>query len=88
LDRGDGDIARPLDILAELSEKTGRTSEAEALYRRALAIREKAFGPDHPYTAETLDGLAKVCEQTGRAAEAQELSARAQRTRAQAQAAE
>ena len=45
--------------------------------------REKVFGPDHVFVAETLDGPAKVCEQTGRAAEAQELSARAERIRAQ-----
>jgi hypothetical protein len=54
---------------------------------RALTIREKVFGPDHTFTAETLEGLTKVCEQTGRAAEAQELAARAKRIRARAQAA-
>ena len=48
---------------------------------RALAIREKVFGPDHPFVAEVLEGLTKVCEQTGRTAEAQELSARAKAIR-------
>jgi hypothetical protein len=50
-------------------------------HRRALAIREKAFGPDHTFVAESLDGLAKVCEPTGRTAEAQEFSARAKSIR-------
>jgi hypothetical protein len=77
-------VASTANLLAGICGRDGRHSEAEALYRRALAIREKVFGPDHPFVAETLEGLAKVCEQTGRTAEAQELSARAKRIRAQA----
>ena len=70
--------------LAGLCSRDGGYAEAEALYRRALAIREKVFGPDHAYVAETLEGLTKVCEKTGRATEAQELAARAACIRAQA----
>ncbi len=35
-----------------------RYSLAEPLYRRASAIQEKAFGPDHPEVAVTLSNLA------------------------------
>ena len=37
---------------------TGRYAEAEPLYERALAIREKALGPDHPDVATSLNNLA------------------------------
>ena len=36
----------------------GRYADAEPLYKRALAIYEKALGPDHPYVATTLNNLA------------------------------
>lgn len=32
-----------------LYEAQGRTTDAEPLYRRALAIGEKAPGPEHPH---------------------------------------
>ena len=40
--------ATSLNNLAELYQAQGRYAEAEPLYKRALAIREKALGPDHP----------------------------------------
>ena len=40
--------------------------EAEPLYQRALAIREKALGPDHPNTATSLDNLASLYHSQGR----------------------
>ena len=36
----------------------GRYAEAEPLYQRALAIWEKALGPDHPEVATSLNNLA------------------------------
>ena len=36
---------------AELYRAQGRYAEAEPLYKRSLAIREKALGPDHPDVA-------------------------------------
>lgn len=36
----------------------GRYSEAEPLYKRSQAIREKALRPDHPDVASSLDGQA------------------------------
>lgn len=33
--------------------------EAEPLFRRSLAMQERALGPDHPSVAMTLDDLAR-----------------------------
>ena len=41
----------PSTIWRELLQDTNRLSEAEPLMRRALAIDEKSFGPDHPDVA-------------------------------------
>ena len=41
-----------LNNLAMLYQAQGRYTEAEPLYRRSLAIREKALGLDHPDVGE------------------------------------
>ena len=41
----------------------GRYADAEPLYKRALAIREKALGADHPDVADTLNNLADPLRQ-------------------------
>jgi tetratricopeptide (TPR) repeat protein len=51
--------------------------EAEALYRRALAINEKYFGPDHPNVATDLNNLAELLRDTNRLSEAEPLIRRA-----------
>ena len=43
---------RDLNNLAHLLQATNRLAEAEPLYRRALAIGEASFGPDHPTVAD------------------------------------
>jgi hypothetical protein len=40
-----------------------RLSEAEPLYRRALAITEKSYGPDHPNTQTVRENLQLLQEQ-------------------------
>jgi CHAT domain-containing protein/Tfp pilus assembly protein PilF len=55
----------------------GRYAEAEPLYKRALAISEKALGPDHPDVASSLDNLAEMYVHQGRCAEAEPLHKRA-----------
>ena len=47
-----------LNNLAALYQDQGRYADAEPLYKRSLAIREKALGPDHP-------DVATVAEQSG-----------------------
>jgi tetratricopeptide (TPR) repeat protein len=41
-------VAASLDRLGFLYEDLHRYERAETLFSRSLAIREKAFGPDHP----------------------------------------
>jgi hypothetical protein len=42
-----------------LLQATNRLAAAEPLMRRALAIDEKSFGPDHPDVAAALNNLAQ-----------------------------
>ncbi len=51
--------------------------EAEPLYRRALAIDEKSFGPDHPTVAIRFNNLALLLSDSNRLAEAEPLYRRA-----------
>ena len=44
--------------LAVLYGKQARYDQAEPLLQRALAIRERHLGPDHPDTAQSLNSLA------------------------------
>ncbi len=48
-----------------------------ALYKRSLAIREKALGPQHPHVATTLQDYAPLLRKTGRSTEATKMEARA-----------
>jgi len=45
-----------------LLQDTKRQSEAEPLYRRALAIFEGSYGPDHPDIATNLNNLAGLLQ--------------------------
>ena len=56
--------------------------EAEPLYQRALAIREKALGPEHPEVATVLENYAPLLRKIGKDAEVAELEARASTIRA------
>jgi tetratricopeptide (TPR) repeat protein len=47
------------------------------MYRRALAIDEKSYGPDHPEVATDLNNLAGLLQATNRLAEAEPLIRRA-----------
>jgi tetratricopeptide (TPR) repeat protein len=51
--------------------------EAEPLYRRALEIRKKALGAEHPFTATSLNNLAELYSTQGRYTEAEPLYRRA-----------
>lgn len=55
----------------------GKFDEAIHLAQRALAIREKALGPEHPDTATSLSSLGGLYLTTGRYAEAEPLFLRA-----------
>ncbi|MEZ0472045.1 protein kinase domain-containing protein [Luteimonas salinilitoris] len=52
--------ARALDALAMVVANTGPLSEAEALRREELRIRQAVLGPEHPDTIATMADLATV----------------------------
>jgi CHAT domain-containing protein len=66
-----------LNNLAELYRATGAYAKAEPLYQLALAIHEKALGPEHPDTAVLLNNLAALYQATGAYAKAEPLYQRA-----------
>ncbi len=76
------DVAQSLNNLAALYDTQGRYGEAEPLHKRALAIREKALGPEHPDVATSLENYAALLRKTGRDTEAAKLKARAKAIRA------
>jgi tetratricopeptide (TPR) repeat protein len=55
----------------------GALDDAKAYLRRALAIREAAFGPDHPETAASLNLLGLACQYQSEYAAAQRYLERA-----------
>ncbi len=65
-----------LDWLGSALQDAARYAEAEPLYQRALAIREKALGPEHPETATALVKYALV-RKLNRKNKAAKLEARA-----------
>ena len=62
-----------LNNLAELHRVQGKYAEAEPLYKRSLAILEKALGPEHPHVATSLNNLALLYNAQGKYAEAEPL---------------
>ncbi len=60
----------------------GRYAEAEPLFKRALAIMERAFGPGHPHVAVSLENYAALLRETGRNTEATRMEARVEAIRA------
>jgi tetratricopeptide (TPR) repeat protein len=55
----------------------GQYAQAEPLFKRSLAIWEKALGPDHPNVSLSLENIAELYRKTGREQEAEELAKRA-----------
>jgi formylglycine-generating enzyme required for sulfatase activity len=66
-------VAQSLNNLALLYEAQGQYAQAEPLYKRSLAIWEKALGPNHPNVAESLNNLAVLYKTQGRYAQAEPL---------------
>ena len=75
-------MAWGLNGLGEFYRAQGKYASAEPLLKRALAISEKALGPDHPHLATSLENYAGLLHETGRSAEATEMEARAEAIRA------
>jgi tetratricopeptide (TPR) repeat protein len=81
-------VASPLNGLALLYVEQGKYAEAESIYQRALHIRERQLGPEHPDTAETLHDFAAFQEIQGDHQEALTLYQRTFAIRQQALGAE
>src|SRR5262245_3813246 len=76
--------ANNLNRRGELYRSQGRYMEAEALFKQALAIAEKAGGLTHPDVSIALSSLAQLYGDQGRYGEAQALYERALAIREQA----
>jgi tetratricopeptide (TPR) repeat protein len=74
-------LMRALARTADARRSHGRYSEADRLYRRALALAEDIFGEQHLEIASILDHLALLKEAEGRFGEAEEFCRRAWRMR-------
>ena len=76
---GDEDVrlATCLNNLALLYNTQGQYGQAEPYYQRALAIYEKALGPDHPNIATSFNNLALLYNTQGKYALAEPLYLRA-----------
>ena len=70
-------MVRSLTNLALVYRAQRRYAEAEPLYKRSLAIIEKALGPEHRYVAWSLENYAVLLRATGRSDEAERMEARA-----------
>jgi tetratricopeptide (TPR) repeat protein len=70
-------LATSLNKLAALYKAQGKYAAAEPLFKRSLAIREQALGPEHPEVAASLQSYAALLRKMDRAAEAQPMEARA-----------
>ena len=55
-------MAKSLSNLAFAYQAQGNFGAAEPLFERALAIQEKALGPDHPRVGRALINLARLYE--------------------------
>ncbi|KAL3489586.1 P-loop containing nucleoside triphosphate hydrolase protein [Aspergillus germanicus] len=63
--------------LGNLYRNLGKLKEAEGMYQRALAGREKALGPDHTSTLDSVNSLGILYRSQGKLKEAEEMYQRA-----------
>ena len=71
------EVAKTYCNMAGLFEEQGDHDRALEYYRKALAIREKALGPDHPDTLDTVYNMGCLAEDSGDMAAAKALFVRA-----------
>lgn len=64
--------AQHFDNLGRLYRAHGRYADAEAMQRRAIGIRERAFGREHPQVAQSLLEIGLIRRQQGDLAQALE----------------
>ena len=71
------ELGRFLDRLGFCLAEENDLKGAEGLYRRSLALRQKALGPKNPEVGESLAGLAGCAKRGGRFKDAEDLYERA-----------
>lgn len=71
------DICETLDKQGTLMDRPGEYQNAEALYKGAINVKEKALGSDNPSVAQSLSRLATMYDALGNHANAEQLHARA-----------
>jgi len=59
------DLAKTLNNLAVVAEKTGRVDDAERFYRQAVAIASASLPVDHPMVAASRENLQDFCRARG-----------------------
>jgi Tfp pilus assembly protein PilF len=72
-------VGKLLDRVGVFDEYRARLREARARFRRVLAIKETAFGPEDPRIARTLGNLGNVAQKQGDLSGARALQERALR---------
>ena len=70
-----------VNSFAGLYKDQAQYAKAERLLQRALAIREKALGPEHPDVVTSLENYALLLRDMGRPDEAAPLESRARAIR-------
>lgn len=65
--------ARLMDTMGQVYVSLGLYEQAEPLLQRALTIRQRMLGPEHPDTLTAMDHLARNLEKQGRYGEAEKL---------------
>ena len=75
-------LARCWDLQARIKAQTDHDNEAEALFQRALAIREENRIGDCPGTVEILDHYANLLRKGGRTSEAESIEDRSDELKA------
>lgn len=65
-----------MHALAHIHEDQGRHDEADSLYQRILAVREQAYGADHPKVANILKDYVRFLRKTGKAKQAEPVEER------------
>jgi serine/threonine protein kinase/Tfp pilus assembly protein PilF len=78
--RLDKELKNQPDVEADLRSTIGKVysdlghyTNAEAMHRKALALRKKLLGSEHPDVARSLNNIAGVLKQQGKLAEAENL---------------
>lgn len=75
---GKESVVTEMKTLADEYRNAGYFDQAEALYKRSLAMKEKVLGTDHPEVAESLEDLARNYQERGQKAQADLLYKRAE----------